>query len=51
MTYRDPALKDVRFYLNMKRYPTIGDVLQKMQKTNGLQFTIDANERIVIYKE
>lgn len=51
VTYRDPALKDVRFYLNMKRYPTIGDVLQKMQKTNGLQFTIDANERIVIYKE
>lgn len=48
--YNDPTLKDVRFYLNMKRYPTIGDVLQKMQKTNGLKFKIDGNERIVIYK-
>lgn len=50
VTYKDPVLKDVRFYLNIKRYPTIGDVLQKMQKTNGLKFTIDANEQIIIYK-
>jgi ferric-dicitrate binding protein FerR (iron transport regulator) len=43
VVYADPALKDVRFYLNIKRYADIRDVLHNLRSTNGITLTYADN--------
>jgi ferric-dicitrate binding protein FerR (iron transport regulator) len=46
VVYLDPSLKDVHFYLNIKRYEDIREVLENLSSTNGVTLTYT---RDVIY--
>ncbi|MDR2130432.1 MAG: DUF4974 domain-containing protein [Odoribacteraceae bacterium] len=39
VTYADPTLKDIRFYLNMKRYDNVQEVLDNLCSTGGISFS------------
>lgn len=45
--YETPELQDVRYYLNTVRYEHIQTVLDKLGKTNSLQFVLKGNKVVI----
>jgi ferric-dicitrate binding protein FerR (iron transport regulator) len=43
VVYADPALKEIHFYLNIKRYSDIREVLENLSSTNGVTLTLVKN--------
>lgn len=47
VSYQNERLKNMRFYLNIDRYANVESVLEKLQRTGGIQFIIQGKKIMV----
>lgn len=50
VSYSDDDLKEIVFHLDVERYPSINQVLEKLAKTNAVKIKIDSLSRIRVYR-
>lgn len=50
VSYSDDSLRKIIFHLDVERYPSINQVIDKIKKTNAVKIEIDTLDRIRVYR-